>query len=493
VKNAEKKSANVYVIHARNRVANASVRANMPNDNYSKYFDLSPFAIFTIDIKGNIVNINKAAAELMGYSKKHLLSKNVSDFRTSIKNTLSAGAIRKLTKNSTTLGHFTITNKNKKVIDLLVRIVKISKNTNALFCQNITDQIQKEKNLLALSLRDKLTGVYNRTFFDEQLELLHQNIQRAKVSKNHVVLMIDVNGLKIINDSFGHKVGDDLLINMADILVASTRKNDVIARIGGDEFAILATNCRKDKTNKITSRIDRNVRNYNKSRKDERLLLSISVGAASYSEKADNPTPDKLLKRADDRMYNAKILSSSSVRSEILNTFLRILNSKDHIAAGHADRIRFLFNKLSSKLDLNKQEKLDCEALALLHDIGKITIPDKILNKKSKLTSTEMKTIKVHTSKGEAIIAQMSELRHLAKYVRNHHEWWDGSGYPDGLVGEEIPLQCRIVSILDAYDAMTSKRPYGKILSKEAAIKELKKMSGKQFDPNLVKTLIKIL
>ncbi len=345
--------------------------------------------------------------------------------------------------------------------------------------RDITKIRKAEENIRYLSFYDKLTRVYNRAFFDIELKRLNTERQMP------LSLVIgDVNGLKIVNDAFGHINGDKILRKIADILKLCFRKEDIIARWGGDEFSVLLPNTSFSTTIQIVNRVQEKCRECS----TDTMLISISMGVATKEK--PNKNNEELLKEAEDRMYRHKLIENQSARSSIIASLGKALKERDYETKEHTKRMKkysFLFGKV---LNLPDSKLDELSLLSTLHDIGKISIPDNIILKPGKLNKTEWKIMSKHSEIGYRIALSSPDLAHIAKFILYHHERWDGKGYPYGLAGHEIPIISRIISIVDAYDAMISDRPYRKALPKEKAIDELKKNSGSQFDPGLIDTFL---
>lgn len=283
-------------------------------------------------------------------------------------------------------------------------------------------------------------------------------------------------------------MGDKLLCIVAQMLKDCLHKCDIIARIGGDEFVALVKNCTEETAQKIYKKMHEKIEQYNN---HAEICLSISVGYIINPD--ENPLPiNKLLKSADDNMYKEKLLHRHSSRSAIVNTLMHTLGERDFVTGEHAERMQYLVTFLGKEAELAEHQLAELQILARFHDIGKIGIPDSVLNKPGKLDNYERKLMQQHSEIGYRIAKAASILYEIGDLIRHHHEWWDGSGYPLGLKGYEIPLECRILAIVDAYDAMTSDRPYRKAMSSQAAIKELTDGAWTQFDPVLVKKFVKL-
>ncbi|MHB8158230.1 MAG: bifunctional diguanylate cyclase/phosphohydrolase, partial [Desulfocucumaceae bacterium] len=334
-----------------------------------------------------------------------------------------------------------------------------------------------EERLKYLSLHDSLTGVYNRAYFEQEMKRL----QEGRFDCSGIILC-DLDGLKFVNDTLGHDTGDILLINTAHIIKEAFRGSDMVARIGGDEYAVLLPDTDKVTIEGACHRIKKAIVRYNKAHPE--LPLSLSVGYAIGSK--GNKSMAELFKEADNNMYREKLLRNQSNRSSIVQTLIKAMEARDFITEGHADRLQSVVARMGKALGLSDRKINDLRLLAQFHDIGKVGIPDRILFKEGPLNEEETKEMLRHSEIGHRIAQSSPDLSPVADWILKHHEWWNGKGYPLGLKGEAIPLECRILSIADAYDAMTNDRPYRKALSHESAVSELKRCSGKQFDSELV-------
>ena len=343
--------------------------------------------------------------------------------------------------------------------------------------REITDRRQTEELLLFQNFHDSLTSLYNRTFFEEELQRMDK-----RLSGSVGLIMLDLDGLKLINDTLGHDQGDVLLACAARILSVSFRSDDIVARIGGDEFAVLLNPADDATMQTACNRVRQKIEEFNS--RQTQAPISLSIGYAV----ADDPLVPmrELFQRADDNMYREKLHRRQSTRSAIVQTVMKLLEARDYITEGHADRLQAIVAKMGADLFFSVEKISDMRLLAQFHDIGKVGIPDSILLKPGPLTSGEKTEMQRHPEIGHRIAQSAPDLIPIAEWVLKHHEWWDGNGYPLGLSGEEIPLECRILAIADAYDAMTSDRPYRQALSHSAALAEICKCAGTQFDPNLV-------
>lgn len=349
---------------------------------------------------------------------------------------------------------------------------------------DITERKRIQDQLQFLSLHDQLTGLYNRTFFEAEL---------LRISKGRffplTLISCDLDGLKLINDTMGHETGDRLLITCANILQNSLRASDILARVGGDEFCAILPHTSHDEAEDIARRIRQAIKKYNQKNKD--LPLGLSIGLATAD--SVNTKLRDLFSQADDMMYRDKLYRSGSLRNKVVESLLAALAEKDYITEGHAQRLETLCILVGEKINLSTRQLTDLALLTKVHDLGKVGIPDQILNKPGPLDEEEWVIMKQHSEKGFRIATSSPDLSGIADLILKHHERWDGSGYPLGLSGEDIPVECRILAIVDAYDAMTHDRPYSRAKSREEALTEIKNAAGYQFDPNLALVFIDII
>jgi len=348
--------------------------------------------------------------------------------------------------------------------------------------RNITDRKITEERLKYLSFHDKMTRLYNRAFFEEEMTRLDSS-RRLPVS----IIMGDADGLKFINDTFGYSEGDKLLVSIADALSRSCRKDDIIARWGGDEFAILLIDTDEGSALKVVSRIEEACNETI----DNSIPISISLGAAAKTD--GSRSLKDIMRLAEDRMRRRKMLKTASVHSAMIKSLKNTLHEKSHETKEHLDRLENLSREFGARIGLTSSQIDDLSLVAVLHDIGKITIADKILSKKSGLTAGEWDKMKKHSEIGFRIASAAPQIAPIAESILHHHEWWDGSGYPAGLKERKIPLLSRIISIIDAYDVMLNGRPYKEAMAENEVIEELIRCAGTQFDPRLVRDFINII
>ncbi len=349
--------------------------------------------------------------------------------------------------------------------------------------RDITERRKKESKILYLTYHDALTGLYNRAFFEEELNRLDTQRQLPLS-----IITGDINGLKLINDAFGHAEGDKMLVEMAKILRMCSREEDIVARTGGDEFYILLPQTEVQEARAIFERINSTCEEYINKMDRESYFASIALGYATKTH-AEEPI-GRILRDAEEFMYRRKLFEYKSIHSSILSSIKSTMFEKSHETEEHAERLAELSKKLGQVLGLSDDKIVELELLSTLHDIGKISIDGSILTKQGALTEREWLEIKKHPEVGYRITQASQDLIHISEYILCHHERWDGKGYPQGLSAEDIPLLSRVIAVVDSYDAMTEDRVYRKAMTKAEAIREMKRCSGTQFDPKIVEIFI---
>lgn len=359
---------------------------------------------------------------------------------------------------------------------------------------------------------DGLTKLYNHRYFHELLG----GIISEEPDSIFSVAMIDVDFFKFYNDLYGHLSGDRVLKKLSEVIVSNTKKEDIIARYGGDEFAVILQGVTGNEALKVFEKIRRAIEGYFFSSEEGNVYLTVSIGVSNYPK--HGKTSKEILDCADIAMYTAKrrgknlsilyteedannnydksdIEIQNRIRSAYFSAIYALaatIDAKDHYTYGHSETVSKYGVILAREAGFS-QGKIDIVKNAgLLHDIGKVGVPEAILTKKDKLDDEEYNIMKKHVDISISIIKHVPGLINVIPAIMSHHERYDGNGYPKGIKGTNIPLEGRCLCIIDAYDAMTTDRPYRNALSKEQAIEELKKCSGTQFDPELTKIFIKL-
>jgi len=346
---------------------------------------------------------------------------------------------------------------------------------------------RENEELLGLSREeastDVLTGLGNRRALTNELV---EALSRAQASQGHelLVAIFDLDGFKQYNDTFGHAAGDALLARLGTRLSVAVKRSGTTYRMGGDEFCVLAA-CATDSAESLLDRALAAL-----SDRGEGWEISCSLGAVWIPSEATNSS--EALQIADARMYANKASRSSTGR-QITDVLLQVLNEQDHGMNTHGDHVADLSCDLGRMLHQSDQEVQRIRLAATLHDIGKTAIPKSVLNKPGPLDEQDWEFMHRHTLIGERIVLAAPALASTAPLIRSSHERLDGKGYPDGLAGDEIPLGSRIIAVCDAFDAITSDRAYRRADTVDAALEELERCGGAQFDPEVVGALRKVV
>lgn len=347
--------------------------------------------------------------------------------------------------------------------------------------RDVTKECHTQREIEYLSQHDAMTGLSNRYSLEKTIADLEASQQVTSV------IMIDVNGLKMTNDVFGHHVGDELLKQASHLCTQYCDEKASVVRYGGDEFLIILP----DQDIDVAEGIIQNIQQTEVIVAGSELPLSLSLGYASATGEVGSI--QAAIQQAEKNMYQQKLLNSKSYRNGIISTLLPTLYERSSETEEHSKRLETYSSAIAQKLELPSKEKDELVLLSLLHDIGKVGVNLAILNKPGKLTEKEWHEMRRHTEIGYRIARETPELAGISDFILSHHERWDGTGYPHGLKGEEIPLPCRIISVVDAFDAMTHNRVYRLAMSKKEALAEISRNKGKQFDPTIAQIFIDLI
>ena len=367
--------------------------------------------------------------------------------------------------------------------------------------------------LESLSTTDPLTNLLNHRALNLTID---QEIERAhRYQRPFSLLFIDLDHFKMINDTYGHGSGDNVLKEFATVAQSRLRGVDSLGRWGGEEFLVLLPEIDGFGVMECAERVRESVAGHLFEIGDG-VHVTSSIGVASYPE--DAVDRDALIELADKAMYAAKRLGRNQVRRSsdaavialelsstgtngrdrslligVVEALAAMVDARDHYTGRHTAEVGHRATRLALKLGLDAYEAEMLGMAGLLHDIGKVGVPDAILQKPARLTAGEWVTLRKHTTVGADVVARIPGLSPIAPIIRAHHEHWDGSGYPDGLAGESIPLGARIISVVDAYGAITSDRPYRAGRSREWARAEMIRGAGQHFDPVVVEAFLAML
>ena len=450
-------------------------------EKYRSLFESSIDGIYKSTIEGKYIDANPALFKMLGYENKEELMSI--DIPTQLY--VSKNDRPEYTKRDRV---FETKLKKKDGSEIYVGISSrvLYKNNKPEFYEgivrDITEQKKVEEQLKFLSFHDRLTGLYNRAYFEEELKRLDAERQLPLS-----IIMADINGLKLTNDIFGHKEGDLLLCKCARIFKKCFRMEDIISRHGGDEFVMLLPKTTEQEIIDIINRVKEEC-----SKTDgQKIPISVSMGGSTKT--VMDKDINEVLLEAEEWMYQRKLADSRSISSTTITSLNRILLENSIVTKEHTERTNILALQLGKSLNLPDNTLAELSLLSTLHDIGKVAIPEEILLKQGKLSKSEWRLIKKHPEIGSNIARSSPHLAHIANAILSHHERWDGSGYPQGLKGDEIPITSRILALVDAYDAMISGRPYKSKMNQEEVIEEIKRCSGNQFDPDMVEKFLSII
>jgi diguanylate cyclase (GGDEF)-like protein len=393
--------------------------------------------------------------------------------------------------------------------------------------------MESNRKLRDLSLIDPHTGLYNHRYLAEAIETEFYRARRYSYPLS--LMMIDIDYFKSVNDIYGHKFGDRVLREFASQLKKTVRRYDMIVRYGGEEFVIIAPSTEKYRIRILAGRIQTAVNSCDFGDRKQRVKLKTTIAVSSYPEDIDigkgmdlvaftERVLNKAKQAGGNRVFttedaeisgrhrqispagreNKEIVtlkeriekltkSGNESVTEAIFAFAKTIEAKDHYTGAHTEKtVRYAVN-IAKAFNFPKEELSNIEKAAMLHDLGKVGVSERILGKKGKLTPREYREIKKHPRIGANILRSIHFMHDIVPLVLYHHERWDGKGYPMGLKGLEIPLGARIIAIADVYEALTSRRPYRKAYPPARAIRIIKEGSGTQFDPAVVEKFLKVL
>lgn len=468
---------------------------NMDNIKFSKLVENLQQGIGIIDEQYAIIYCNLAFAHMFDMSKNDMLGKKLykiidTNKREIFKQYFSLD--KKIKKPAFDIQIVTKDGQHKVIlINIYPNIVNETDDYIGwvITADDITEQKKAEKNMRYFVFHDSLTGLYNRAYFDEQMARMNKDLKRFSPLS---IISIDLDGLKIINDTCGHEAGDVALKKAADIISSVFRKTDVVARIGGDEFCIILPDTSYEvaasKKAVLLSMIDE----YNAKCENNSIPISISIGVAAIQNINDETIYD-IYQLADSDMYKDKMGNLSICEDRIVPMIEYILKKKQIMDESRLNRLITLVNMMGDELDLPEEIIDNLIMLSKIHDVGKAAIPVEEFIDISPLVEEKYEVLKNHSQIGYNIILRNSQLTNMARLVLHHHENWDGTGYPSGLKGYDIPIECRILSIIEEYDTLMN--PFGSELplTKEKALENIKKEAGTKFDPILVQRFVDVM
>lgn len=455
--------------------------------------DSAAEAIYGIDLNGNCTFCNKSCMNMLGYrDQSELLGKNmhwqihhtrrdgtpfpVDDCRIFKAFIKGAGShvddevFWRADGSSFDVEYFSYPQiKNGEIIGAVITFMDIS------------ERKQKEAEIQYLNCYDTLTGFHNRRCFEENRDKIDipDNLPLS-------VIFADINGLKMTNDIFGHAAGDELIKKSSEILQQVCRQNDVVARVGGDEFIILLPNTTGENAKKILGRIKSGFMDAHV----EAIKCSISLGLDTKQSPVQSL--DEVMANAENAMYKDKTMNRKSINKDIIDTIIETLHARNPREKQHSIMVSELCTEIGVALHLGETDINKLSRAGYLHDIGKIVLDESILSK-AFFWDEELEKMQQHSVVGYRILSLFDDTLDLAEYVYGHHERWDGGGYPRGLKGEQIPLLSRIISVVETYDRVLNRGALPLQDRKLVALDVVKKGGGTQFDPQIAETFVQMI
>jgi diguanylate cyclase (GGDEF)-like protein/putative nucleotidyltransferase with HDIG domain len=356
--------------------------------------------------------------------------------------------------------------------------------------------------LTELSQTDPLTGLYNHRALHQELE---REVSRAcRQGLTLTVAVIDIDDFKMINDTYGHPTGDQVIRQVSDVLRSHCRSEDTLGRHGGDEFMLLLPGTSSDDAVRVIEKLRAAMRGSPLLTDDGlRIPIRLSVGTASYPE--DGATLNELVAQSDAHLYESKRRGGDAITRRVeaspleelasggfgmLDSLVTAVDNKDRYTRRHSEEVTRYAVLIADRMGLSDESQRVLRAAGLLHDVGKIGVPDALLRKPAHLTESEREIVRHHATLGALMIQGLPDESEIRRAVATHHERWDGRGYPAGLSGETIPILGRILAVADVFSAMTSDRPYRKALDEDEALTEIERSAGTQLDPGVVQAFL---
>ena len=450
----------------------------LAQEEYEQLFEDSPIGLVRCNSEGRILDYNREMLRLAGNpAEKKLETLNIFNFLEIDAKDLNPGeSVEKLIE---------FPWGNKVWIDYSIELIprEAKKPRDIIIaCRDITDRKRAEDKIEYITYHDNLTDLFNRSYFQDWKKTL------GEAQCPLTVIFIDIDNLKLVNDAFGHQIGDKKLVKSAKIVKFSCREDDLVFRWGGDEIVVMLPSTTEEEGELVIERIRDNCANS----KFEPVDISLSAGRATIQKFQKERELDRVLKEAETRMYKDKMEGREEITNKILSSITNELEERSEPVMKHSRRVEELSVKLGEEIGLKENDLERLAKAARYHDIGKISLEQEFRNKKySELTDKEEEELATHAETGYQILKELPDMTDVARIVLHHHERWDGTGYPRGIKEENIPYLSRILSVANAYEYLTGEHYHpSRRLSRDEAICELESSAGNRYSPEIVKKFI---
>lgn len=454
---------------------------------FRSLFEQAQIGICYLETDGSFINTNDYFNQMFQYTRDELISLNIRDLNDKTEYNQNY-ALTQLLNDQDAVDHTVekpLLRKDGTTFWANISVSRIRFNQEDIYMSTVIDISERKKAeemMHYLNYHDQTTGLNNRQYYESHIE-------KVDVEGNYplTLIKIDINGMKLINDAFGYEMGDTLVKKVVSLIKPIVYNSDMFCRFGGSDFLIVYTKVQKPYIDIIMAQINHMMTN------ETIQNIKVSVSSAYAVKSSSEEDLNLVLKKAEMRLSREKLIDTSSMLSRTIEIIMNSLYEKNSREMEHSKRVSYWCEKIAQRMNLDSHIVSKLRIAGLMHDIGKIGIPDSILDKPDRLTEEEFNLIRKHSEVGYRILSAANEFSEIADYILAHHERWDGMGYPKGLKGSEIPIYARIISVADSFDAMTSDRAYRKAMSFQQAKQEIIKFSNIQFDPSVVKVFLEII
>lgn len=454
---------------------------------FRSLFEQAQIGICYLETDGSFINTNDYFNQMFQYTRDELMSLNIRDLNDKTEYNQNY-ALTQLLNDQDAVDHTVekpLLRKDGTTFWANISVSRIRFNQEDIYMSTVIDISERKKAeemMHYLNYHDQTTGLNNRQYYESHIE-------KVDVEGNYplTLIKIDINGMKLINDAFGYEMGDTLVKKVVSLIKPIVYNSDMFCRFGGSDFLIVYTKVQKPYIDIIMAQINHMMTN------ETIQNIKVSVSSAYAVKSSSEEDLNLILKKAEMRLSREKLIDTSSMLSRTIEIIMNSLYEKNSREMEHSKRVSYWCEKIAQRMNLDSHIVSKLRIAGLMHDIGKIGIPDSILDKPDRLTEEEFNLIRKHSEVGYRILSAANEFSEIADYILAHHERWDGMGYPKGLKGSEIPIYARIISVADSFDAMTSDRAYRKAMSFQQAKQEIIKFSSVQFDPSVVKVFLEII